>query len=109
MWFWKDRLPPGALVLLACRECLGKTTAAYTLAAEATKGTLPGRYEGSPRTVIVAATEDSWEHTIVPRLTAAGADLQKVARVRVETQAIGKVELSLPDDITALGNLVREL
>ena len=40
-----------------------------------TRGTLQGACQGNPRAVIVAATEDSWEHTIVPRLMAAGADL----------------------------------
>lgn len=109
LWFWQDRLPLGALALLAGREGIGKTTVAYTLAADVTRGRLPGRCFGTPRSVIVAATEDSWEHTIVPRLTAAGADLTKVARVRVEVQTIGNLELSLPDDVAALGELIREV
>ena len=47
------------------------------------EGGLPGTYFGQPRAVIVAATEDSWAHTIVPRLMAAGADLERVYRVDV--------------------------
>ena len=74
-WLWKDRIPLGELTLLAGREGIGKTTIAYTLAAWITTGTMKGRFMGSPRSVLVAATEDSWEHTIVPRLMAAGADL----------------------------------
>ena len=44
----------------------------------ATRGYLPGACFGTPRAAIVVATEDSWEHTIVPRLMAAGADLTYV-------------------------------
>jgi len=108
-WLWQGRLPLSELCLLAGREGIGKTTAAYNLVADITRGCLPGRYFGTPRVNIIAATEDSWEHTIVPRLMAANADLGKVARVNVEVQKIGKVELSLPDDIMSLEQLVVEL
>jgi hypothetical protein len=46
-------------------------------------GVLPGEYLGQSKAVLVAASEDSWEHTIVPRLMAAGADLDLVYRVEV--------------------------
>src|SRR5690349_3618283 len=77
-WLWDQRLPLGALTLLAGREGIGKSTVAYALAAQITRGTLPGRYADQPRAVAVCATEDSWEHTISPRLVAAGADLDRV-------------------------------
>ena len=50
---------------------------------------------GHPRAVLVCATEDSWEHTIVPRLIAADADLTFVYRVEVEANTV-HVGLSLP-------------
>src|SRR5688500_4380374 len=65
-WLWEGRLPLGGLSLLGGREGIGKSICAYTLAAEITKGRLTGAYWGKPRSVIVAATEDSWEHTINP-------------------------------------------
>src|SRR3954467_8601890 len=69
-WLWAGRLPLGALSLLGGREGTGKSTVAYSLAAAVTRGQLDGRHHGQPRSVLVAATEDSWEHTIVPRLLA---------------------------------------
>ena len=38
-----------------------------------TTGTMKGHYFGQPKAVVMVATEDSWEHTIVPRLIAAPA------------------------------------
>jgi len=101
-WLWAKRVPLGTLVLLAGREGIGKSTVAYTLAGQITRGDLPGVYTGQPRGVIVAATEDSWEHTIVPRLIAAGADLDRVHRVDVATSEGVDTGLSLPRDLRAL-------
>lgn len=106
-WLWAERLALGTLALLAGREGLGKSTLAYWIAARITTGTLPGCFHGEPRTVIIASTEDSWEHTIVPRLTAAGADLDRVLRVEVETSLGFTVGLHLPHDIAALADLAR--
>ena len=99
-WLWAERLPLGALALLAGRKGSGKSTFAYDLAARITRGELPGEYLGQPRGVLVCATEDSWEETIVPRLIAADADLARVYRVQIindgDLYALG---LSLPRDI----------
>ncbi len=106
-WLWEDRIPLSSLTLIGGREGMGKTTIAYQLAADITRGTLPGYWHGKPRGVIVAATEDSWEHTIVPRLMAAGADRTKVYRVDVEVATEGRHgSLTLPLDIAALGDLI---
>lgn len=108
-WLWKDRLPVGSLALVGGREGIGKSTLGYQLAADITRGRLPGRYEGEPRAVIVAATEDSWEHTIVPRLMAARADLNMVFRVDVTTAEGMAGTLTLPSDISALGEAIDEV
>lgn len=107
-WLWEDRLPLGSFTLNAGREGIGKTTLSYTLGADITKGRLPGACFGHPRTVIVAATEDSWEHTIVPRLMAADADLTRVARVDVTTSDGVDSWLQLPRDNSELLRVVRE-
>lgn len=104
-WLWDERLPLGELVLIAGREGVGKSTRAYQLAADVSRGGLPGEFEGKPRGVLIAATEDSWEHTIVPRLMAAGADLSRVYRVEVETATGVHLGLSLPRDIPDLERL----
>jgi hypothetical protein len=107
-WLWEGRIALGSLGLLGGREGAGKSTAAYDRAAHVTRGTLAGHFYGSPKAVIVAATEDSWEYTIVPRLMAAGADLDRVHRVNVETADGIAVGLSLPRDIHDLEARIAE-
>jgi len=97
-WLWDGRVAYGTLALLAGREGLGKSTLAYQVAADITRGELDGEDKGNPRAVIICASEDSWEHTIVPRLIAAGADLDKVFRVEIATHDDVNRGLSLPKD-----------
>lgn len=101
-WLWAGRVALGTLALLAGREGIGKSTITYWIAARITKGELPGECWGKPRSVIVSATEDSWAHTIVPRLIAAGADLELVFRIEATTITAGRGELLLPSDIDRL-------
>lgn len=108
-WLWQDRIAVGTLALIGGREGIGKSTVAYAKAADITRGRLPGVYFGQPRAVIVAATEDSWEHTIVPRLMAAGADLTRVFRVDVSTSDGIDTTLVLPQDLYALERAVDEV
>jgi RecA-family ATPase len=98
-WLWQDRLAVGTLALLAGREGVGKSILAYWLVAVITRGVLPGEHHGQPKAVLVAASEDSWEHTIVPRLMAAGADLDLVYRVEVITSTNVHSEISMPQDL----------
>ncbi len=105
-WLLNNQIALGTLALLAGREGIGKSLVAYTYAAQITTGTMPGQFVGKPRAVIVAATEDSWSHTIVPRLMAAGADLDLVYRADVTTSEGVDTGLVLPRDLTALENEV---
>lgn len=105
-WIWKDRIAEGTLALLAGREGIGKSTLAYTLVSAVTKGTLEGQFQDKPRSVIVVATEDSWEFTIVPRLKAAQADLDMV--LQVEPSDPDEYGISLPRDIEELSLIARE-
>ena len=109
-WTWTGRIPQGALSLLAGREGIGKSSIAYDLAAQLTTGHLDGHWKGTPKPVAVVAAEDSWEHTIVPRLVAAGADLSKVTRIRVKTEAgtIGSIDLSMSVDIKEMKRIVKK-
>jgi AAA domain len=106
-WIWERRFPAGSLSLLAGREGIGKSSVAYDVAASLTRGVLPGCCYGMPRTVIVAATEDSWEHTIAPRLIAAKADLGMVFRIEVEAQGTS-AEVVLPVDLDELVRVGRD-
>lgn len=101
-WLWKNRLALGTLGLLAGREGAGKSTLAYWITARLTRGDLFGHYQGQPKAVLVVAAEDSWEHTIVPRLIAAGADLTMVHRVEMISALDLTVGLRLPGDLLAV-------
>jgi AAA domain-containing protein len=104
-WVWDGRIPHGALTLGPGREGVGKSLFCAWLAAQITLGTLPGIHHGTPRSVIYAATEDSWERTIAGRLLVAGADLDRVYRVEVD-QVGTTVALSLPRDCAALAEQI---
>ena len=107
-WLWQDRVPTSALSLEAGREGIGKSIHAASVAADVTRGRLAGVYFGIPRSVIIAATEDSWEHTIVPRLLGADADLDRIFRAEVQTADLSETTLSLPQDLAELERSVIE-
>lgn len=82
-WLWKPRLARGELTLMVGDPDLGKSLLSTEIAAEMTR-----RGYG----VVIMSPEDSEAHTIVPRLEAAKADLDRV------------ILLSQVDDIDKLGN-----
>ena len=81
---------------------LGKTLYTCNLAARVTTGDL-----GPPRSVLMLTAEDSLAAVLRPRLEAAGADLDLVHFLVVRRDGIDG-SLSLPDDVGALGEKVRE-
>lgn len=101
-WLWESRIALGTLCLVGGREGIGKSILTYTLAAQLTRGTLPGVYLGLMKSVIVSASEDSWEHSIVPRLMAAGADLARIFRLDVTSADGNESALQLPVDLKEL-------
>lgn len=113
VWAWTDadagRIPAGALVVAAGREGTGKSSFGIWLAAQVTRGQLPGASQGQPAGVIYVAIEDSWRHTLVPRLIAAGADLDLVYRAEVAVvDQLRTATLCLPADNELLEAAVRE-
>jgi RecA-family ATPase len=111
-WLWEDEhgqwVPEGALSLMAGREGVGKSTVVTDMVARLTLGTLPGENFGTPRCVIICATEDSWKQTINPRLAAAGADLTRVKRVDAYTPEGFDGTLQLPEDIEQVRSITVE-
>lgn len=102
-WLWQGRIPTAVLSLLVGPAGRGKTTLACELAARVSRGQL-GR---PPANVLIASTEDSIAHTLVPRLMAAGADLRLISFVSVYRDGIQE-GLTLPDDVTRLEDAVAE-
>ena len=107
-WLWHHRIPLGALTLLPGREGTGKSTVGAWLSAKVTCGTLTGVYEGKPKGVFYAATEDDYERTIAPRVVAAGADMDRVYRIDVTVSGDDTIELVLPQHVSLLRGGIRE-
>lgn len=104
----EGRFPIGSLVIAVGRAGVGKSQFAAWMAARITTGTLPGEFYRKPRAVVYAATEDSWAMTIVPRLMAAGADLDLVYRVAVTDDNDVHARLTLPSDTGLLEKGITE-
>jgi AAA domain len=77
-WLWARRVPIGMLSLIVGEESIGKGTLAAWLIARATRGELDGDLRGEPARVLVVGDEDAFDQVWVPRLYAAGADLEKL-------------------------------
>jgi AAA domain len=105
-WGWihhdQGRMALGSLAVAAGREGCGKSQFGIWLAAQITNGTLPGLLFGKPRRVLIVATEDSWKHTIVPRLMAAGANRSMVGRVDAISEGDEALTISLPKETSLL-------
>jgi hypothetical protein len=82
-WLWNQYIHLGTLSALTGDGDRGKSTVALDIAARVTQGTLEGDLKGTPRNVLISTTEDHLAATVVPRLIAAGADLNRVFNLAV--------------------------
>ncbi len=87
-----------AINLLAAREGKGKSTVASSWAARETR---------NGGVVLWIGTEESRESAIVPRLIAAGADMDRVIFVDVQTD-LGTGALVFPLDLVRIEGVIRE-
>jgi len=99
-WLWENRIPLRGLTLAVGMEGRGKTTMVVALVAQLTRGTLAGDLRGQAVSVVYVTAEDSLSATVVPRLMAAGADLDRVHFVTVD--GFGAAGLTIPGDLPAL-------
>lgn len=89
VWLWDKRIPVGTASALAGRGGTGKTTYALHMIAQLSRGLLPGKFYGQPRPSLIWSGEDQWDTVIVPRAIAAGADLNMVGRLAIESTIDG--------------------
>lgn len=99
-WLWRSWVPLGTLTLLYGEEGLGKGNVSVYIAAGVTRGTLPGELAGTPADVDIVTFEDDPEADLIPRLLAAGADLDRVT-IHSEGEAY-ESPLTIPDDVSDL-------
>lgn len=79
-WLWKDRIPLGKLTLFSGNPDVGKSLVSLDVAARLSCGKdFPdGKNPLGACEVLILAAEDDPADTIVPRLMAAGADLDRI-------------------------------
>ncbi len=106
-WAWGERVPLAAPTLLAGREGMGKGVVAADLIGRWTRGQLDGDLRGEPADVAIMTIEDDPERVLVPRLIAAGADLERchLLSARLDGQ---EAPLVLPEDVVGLTAFLAE-
>ena len=117
-WLWKGWLPSAKVSLFEGDSDVGKSTVTIDWATTVTTGrawpasviggkTLLSRSE--PANVLLVGVEDADDDTVVPRLMAAGADLNRVRSLERPVDKKGNpVPFTIPDDIDWLGRAVTE-
>jgi hypothetical protein len=109
LWLWEWGIPVGAITVIAGKPGLGKSQLGVWLAAQLTRGLLPGEFHGKPKAVLVIATEDDWLRTVKPRLIAAGADLSRIGRITLPEQPDKQYRFSLDDiDLDHLRKMIED-
>jgi putative DNA primase/helicase len=112
-WLWQDRIAIGKQTCIGGDPAMGKSQfAIHTAAAVTTGGAWPcGEGRAIRGYVIILNAEDSDADTIVPRLMAAGADLERVFIVRaVQTEdGKGRKTFNLQSDLDLLEKKIQEI
>jgi hypothetical protein len=101
-------IPLRVTTLVVGLDGVGKSTVLYTMAAQATRGLLPGHFRGVPVDAVIASSEDHPGSVIVPRLVAARADLDRVHIVKVRRDGL-EGDISLPGDCEELARRVTDV
>jgi putative DNA primase/helicase len=114
-WLWPGKFALGKLALIAGEPGLGKSQLTARLAATVTTGgTWPSdNLHCSQGSVVLFSAEDDASDTIVPRLKAAGADLEQIQIVSAvhggDGKAPGRRAFNLQTDLDLLEKAMREL
>jgi putative DNA primase/helicase len=111
-WFWRDRFARGKVGVLGGHPDEGKSLILADMIARATRGSnWPcGEGQAPVGNVIMLTAEDDLGDTVIPRLIAAGADLNRVHLVPMVRKADGKNRtFSLLTDLEMLERKITEI
>lgn len=109
-WLWPGWLARGTMHVLAGPPGTGKSTIAFSLAAAISGGhKLPDGRRSPQGRVVIWSGEDEARRVIVPRLIAAGADLDRVLLVEAVRERSGQRSFDPAADIPALTKYCRNL
>src|SRR5829696_8356134 len=107
-WLWQGRIPAGKLTMFDGDPDLGKSVITMDIAARVSTGRgFPDGAACEAGKLLIANVEDGVADTIVLRLKAHGADLERVFIIPGVPDGNGSTRLlDLPDDIGILEELV---
>jgi putative DNA primase/helicase len=110
-WVWPGRLARGKHTCVAGEPGTGKSQLSIAIiAAVTTAGEWPcGEGRASLGSAIILSAEDGASDTIVPRLLAAGADLNRVHVVSAVRDAYGRRALNLQHDLDLLESKIADI
>jgi DNA polymerase len=110
-WIWPGRFARGKLGIVAGLPDEGKGLLFYHIIACITRGRAWPCSEGvAPLgNVILLTAEDDLEDTVIPRLIAAGADLDRIEILRMVPNGSGKRMFSLVTDLEMLRRKITEV
>jgi AAA domain len=110
-WLWPNRFALGKLGLLAGLPDRGKGLILADMAARVTTGDLWPCNEGRAQkgSVLLLSAEDAVEDTIVPRLVAAGADLNRVHIAQMVREGANRRMFNLASDLQLLRQKLDEI
>jgi AAA domain len=106
-WMWPRYIPDGKLTLLDGDPDFGKSLITIDLAARMSRG-LPfpdGSTSGALRRTLFVQAEDGAADTLIPRLTAAGADLDHIFVLKADDERLRPIRL--PRHVRRIEELVR--
>ncbi|MBX3709425.1 MAG: AAA family ATPase [Gammaproteobacteria bacterium] len=114
-WLWEKRFAKGKISFISGDAGVGKSQVTANMAATITQGNdWPDKTKCNSGKVIFLSAEDNAEDTLVPRLIAAGADLQKIVIIDSVKRLIrdgNSIEdlFDINADIPELTNLLRDI
>ncbi len=109
-WLWKDWLAKGKLHLLAGQPGKGKTTLGVDLTATTSIGGVwPDGSRAARGSVVIWSGEDDPSDTLVPRLIAASADLNRVHFVKGVSDDGGRRAFDPAKDMEPLSQALKRL
>jgi putative DNA primase/helicase len=111
-WVWRDRFARGKIGIIGGLPDRGKgQIAAYLIAKVTRGGEWPCNEGRAPQGIVILLTaEDDLEDTVVPRLVAAGADLDRVHIIKMVKKRDGKkTTFSILADLDLLRQKIKEV
>jgi AAA domain/DnaB-like helicase N terminal domain len=99
-WAWNARIPLGKVTVFDGDPGLGKSALSLDIAARISTGTpMPDGVPGVEGGVLIMNAEDGEADTIVPRLLAMGANLNRVRILKTISDSAGERQPEIPADL----------